>query len=294
MDGTYGHRPIPSAGEAPGEVHSEPEGFHGEGIGADQRDGQPTYLFVASEVRSGSTYVAELLAYSLFASGRGEAWGLTMEHFRHIDDLSTPEQVSGGLAGLWRSPEQLCATKLMASQLSVLTRCARADQDLCDLVFGQRAKWFVVRRRNKIGQAVSLAVARKTDQWHNYREIREECAIDVSIADIQSALKAVILSDCYLESFLSLPATCVELFYEDVIADPKQSIRDALTKAGLLSDPAAFRFGDSKLVPDRQAEKANLEAAFRHWLLENNHTIHSPATVRAPCSVCGFDGHGLG
>lgn len=266
----------------------------GEVRGAGLDSDEPTYVFVASEVRSGSTYVAELLAYSLFASGGGEAWGLTMEHFRHIDYLSTPEQVYGGLAGLWRSPEQLCAAKIMVSHLSVLTRSARADVNLHNLAFGRKAKWFVVRRRNKIGQAVSLAVARKTHQWHNYCEIREKCAVDVSVEDIHSALKAVILSDCYLESFASLPEVCVELFYEDVLDDPQRSIRDALTKAGLLSDPSAFCFGDAKLVPDRRAQKADLEAAFRHWLLENNHTVHSPASARAPCSVCGSDGQGLG
>lgn len=233
---------------------------------------EPTYVFVASEVRSGSTYVAELISYSLHASGGGEVWDLTKEQFRHLDDRSLPEDVTATLSALSLSPEQFRSSKVMCSALSVLVRCARSDAGLRDTVFGPRAKWIVVRRRNRIRQAVSLAVARKTNRYHVYCAEEGESHVDVSLGEIEDALRAVIMSDCYLESFLALPHVATQVFYEDVMADPAGSTRRALNDLGLLTDRARFTFRDAKLVPDRRLQKLALEESFRHLLLENNHT----------------------
>jgi len=160
---------------------------------------------------------------------------------------------------------------VMCATLSVLVRCARSDAALRNMVFGPRAKWIVVRRRNRIRQAVSLAVARKTNRYHSYFADESESYVDVSMGEIEASLRAVIMSDCYLDSFCTLPAVSTELFYEDVLADPAGSTRRALRDIGLLADPARFTFGDAKLVPEHRIQKLALEESFRHWLLENNH-----------------------
>lgn len=215
--------------------------------------------------------MAELLSYTLDASGGGEAWELTKEQFRHFNDRSTPADVAESISALWLSPQAIRSAKVMCSALSVLIRCARADNALHDLAFGSRAKWIVVRRRNRIRQAVSLAMARKTNQYHVYAPVEDERPVDVSLQEIEAALRAVIMADCFLESFLTIPKVCCELFYEDVLADPAGAIRRALSDLGLVTDPKTFSFSEAKLVPERQFRKAELERSFRHWLLENNH-----------------------
>jgi LPS sulfotransferase NodH len=231
----------------------------------------PTYLFMASEVRSGSTYVAELISYSLNASFGLEAWDLTKELLRELDDHSSPADVGTRVSSLWLSPENLRSSKVMCSQLSILTRSARRNLAVQQLVFGEDARWIVVRRRNKIRQAVSLATARKSGVFHSYCEDVGIAPLEVSLAEVESALRAVILSDEYLRLFSSVPENCAEVFYEDVLADPIESIRAALDKIGVLPEAGQLIAGEVKLSRDRQAEKADLELAFGHWLLENHH-----------------------
>ena len=237
------------------------------------RASAPTYLFMASEVRSGSTYIAELISYSLKESLNLEVWDLTKERLRDFNDYSSPQEVEEAVSSLWLSPQNFRSSKIMCAQLSIMNRCARSDSDLADLVFGPNAKWIVVRRRNRIRQAVSLAVARETGVYHSYEQQSAGKRSEVSVQSIEAALRAVMLSDEYLRLFSAIPAVCAELFYEDILADPMSTIGDALRKMGLLEKADDLKLADAKLIPDRIAEKADLEARFADWFLENHHPI---------------------
>ncbi|MBY0392274.1 MAG: hypothetical protein K2Q27_03285, partial [Novosphingobium sp.] len=62
--------------------------------------------------------MAELLSYTLDASGGGEAWELTKEQFRHFNDRSTPADVAESISALWLSPQAIRSAKVMCSALS--------------------------------------------------------------------------------------------------------------------------------------------------------------------------------
>ncbi len=231
----------------------------------------PTYFFMASEVRSGSTYVAELIAYSLNASTGHEVWGLAQEALRDLNDGSTSEEVRTLLTSLWSSPQDFKSSKVMCAQLSILNRHAKVDPELRELAFGERARWVVVRRRNRIRQAVSLAVARQSGVYHSYEPDNASCAVDIDMESVKEALHAVIVSDEYLRLFSSVPARCVELFYEDVVQDPAAAVGKLLRDLGMLPASAEFNFANAKLRPDQAASKEELESEFAEWLLENHH-----------------------
>jgi LPS sulfotransferase NodH len=238
----------------------------------------PTYLFMASEVRCGSTYVAELISYSLNASLGFEVWDLAKELLRNVDDSCSPLDIRTEVSALWLSPHNIRSSKLMCPQLSIMTRCARVDRSLEELVFGKDARWIIVRRRNKIRQAVSLAVARKSGVYHSYEHDKAQGSGEASAADVEDALRAVILSDEYLRLFSSVPAVAAQVFYEDVCRDPMGVISGALRKIGFMPEDKCLAPVEPKLVPDHQAEKAHLETTFSEWLLENHH----PTLGQAP------------
>lgn len=229
------------------------------------------YLFLASDVRSGSTYVSELIAYSLEEFADFQLFDITQEKLSYLDDAATPAEVYTTLTSLWTNPNGIRSTKVMCAALSVVVRSARRDQQLAELAFGPRARWIVVRRRDRIAQAVSLAYARRSGRYHDYAENRIEGDDRPTMAEIRDALLAINLSDDYLNLFKSVPSTATELFYEDVLADPQNSIANALEEVGLVERNSGLSVAQAKLVPTDGESKRRSQAEFEHWLLENNH-----------------------
>lgn len=73
-------------------------------------------LFIASEVRSGSTYVAEAIAYSIAQSFGVECWGLAHEKFAVLDGDFQPAKVRSILNGLCINQAGFRSAKLDASK----------------------------------------------------------------------------------------------------------------------------------------------------------------------------------
>lgn len=232
-----------------------------------------TCFFLASEVRSGSTYIAELISYSLNASFGYELWDLASEHLRNLNDYSTAADVHARISSLWLSPQNIRSSKVMCAALSVISRWTRRNPELKQRVFGDSAKWIIVRRRDKIRQAVSLAVARQSGVFHNYDSSAADDEVSVSMKDVEDALSAVILSDEYLRLFSAVPNQCATVFYEDVLEDPNAVLGNALTNIGLLERPGDFELSAVKIAPDHQRQKTALQESFSEWLLENHHPV---------------------
>jgi len=151
-------------------------------------------LFIASEVRSGSTYIAESLAYELESNFGFRMWDLAKEHFSFLDDCSSPDDIVKTWSGLYLDPSGFASAKIMCKGLSVLHRHASSAQDVQQAFFGESAYWIVVRRRDRIKQAVSLAIAIKTGAYHHYGNAEEapDNGATVSNAEIDSALDMII------------------------------------------------------------------------------------------------------
>lgn len=235
-------------------------------------------LFIASEVRSGSTYIAESLAYQLNKQFGYSFYNLANEKFAHLNDLSSAAEVSEIYSSLFLDKSGSASSKVICSSLSIITREARRSDAVQTAFFGEAARWIIVRRRDKIKQAVSLTLARKLGLYHYYEDSAnspdKECQINRQ--DIQDALRAIVLSDNYLDIFKQSLSSgqYVELFYEDFLENEVKFINQVCQLAGFndISDTVAY-VNLAKLRPTATQLKVKYAEDFKFWLLENYHPI---------------------
>jgi LPS sulfotransferase NodH len=236
-------------------------------------DAKRKYLFIASEVRSGSTYIAESLSYELDRNFGFAMWALAKEKFSQLDENSTSNDILKILNQLHLDKSGFSASKLMCKSLSVIHRAARESDDIRQAFFGNNCYWIVIRRRDRIKQAVSLAIARKTGNYHFYGDEREAPDNDVALtpSDVESALRAVVFSDVYLDVFASTlqRSKVVSIYYEDFLVDECKFLAQVHEMCGFDPIDGNSHVNLSKLKPTGQKNKGDAYERFRHWLLAN-------------------------
>lgn len=230
------------------------------------------YLFLASEVRSGSTYVAETVAYSLEKTLGLQLFQLAEEKLSFSHEETSVSEVTCAIESLYLDRSGYAATKIMCAALSLLHNRAKFCEHLSEILYGKNTVWIIVRRKDKIRQAVSLAYSRKSGVYHHYD--KERPAGDEGLRptnfEISSALDAIIRSDLILEMFGRKVKSKVEFFYEDFRADPLSHLR-------VIYDACGFSFPEDvasvqalcKLIPTAQSEKSSSAEDFSAWLLDN-------------------------
>ncbi|UCV20756.1 hypothetical protein [Ferribacterium limneticum] len=231
-------------------------------------------LFIASEVRSGSTYVAESLAYELANNFGYFMWPLAEELFSFLDESSSPGDVIETWRTLYLDPSSgFAPAKIMCKALSVIHRLASCNQDVKRAFFGENAYWLVIRRRDRIKQAVSLAIAIKAGTYHYYGnpdESPDNCVV-VSNAEINSALQMISLSDIYLQVFASTisESRIVNCFYEDFMADEVEWLNRVHAMCNFqLIEPGEY-INQAKLKSTAIKSKQLAYAEYSQWLLQN-------------------------
>jgi LPS sulfotransferase NodH len=231
-------------------------------------------LFIASEVRCGSTYVAETIAYELNDAFGFDLWDLAKEIFAGIDDSATPEQVLTTRRALHLDRSGFAASKFMCKSLSYLHRLAKRSPDVHEAFFGKNAYWLVVRRRDRVEQAVSLALALKSGAFHHYDdpELARDRDVSLTLQEIDWALKAVALSDVYLQTFAaSLPADRVfSFYYKDFLEDEVGHLNKIHRLCQFpVRDPESYS-NKSKIKRTAQTVKQQAVAEFSAWFLANH------------------------
>jgi LPS sulfotransferase NodH len=236
-------------------------------------------LFIASEVRSGSTFVAESIAYH-FSKVLGEwLFDLTREPFSHLRDQSSRDDILAIYDSLFSGDQNWAAAKIMCAALSIMVREARKAEPLRQALFGENAYWIVVRRSAKIRQAVSLAFARKTGAWHVYSADEDaEHRAQVRLKETEDALRSILLSDAYLTAFSTLisPDRKIEIIYEDFLSNPKPLIahlHDILGAAPL--DGGVIYTDETKIRRKSDDLKRQAESDFSTWFVQNYHDVES-------------------
>jgi LPS sulfotransferase NodH/transposase-like protein len=237
-------------------------------------------LIIASQVRSGSTFVGESIAYHFEKAFGNVLFGLTKEDFADVTEASSYSEILTKFNSLYLGHQGWVATKIMCAALSVIVREARKADSLKQAFFGPNTHWIVVRRREKVSQAVSLAYARRTGEWHVYNvEPAAPDALHAIRKETEDALRSIVLSDVYLEAFKSLTSSdrVIEVFYEDFVADPTRLVKRIYDVLGLRRPKGGLRYVDLTKIR-RQATSAKLESErdFKDWLLENNHSVVAP------------------
>src|SRR4051794_25695333 len=102
-------------------------------------------LFIASEVRCGSTFIAETIAYELNKSFGFELWDLAKEHFSFLDENATPKQALEPRPCLHLAISGFVAAKILCKGLSQLHRLAQLSSKVREAFFGDRDYWIILR-----------------------------------------------------------------------------------------------------------------------------------------------------
>jgi hypothetical protein len=234
-------------------------------------------LFIASEVRSGSTYIAEAIAYHFQNSFGYSLFDLTKEHFADLNDQSTAGEILGIYDSLYQDQRGWVACKIMCPALSIILRESRKSEHVYESLFGAHSHWIIVRRRSKIEQAVSLAFARRTGNWHSYgADDASSELLEVRPKDVEDALRAILLSDTYLEAlagFIPDQRKSV-VHYEDFLASPLPFIArlSGVLRLPNVGDQVTYVDG-TKIRRNAIARKHSAVVEFSSWLTENYHAV---------------------
>ncbi len=230
-------------------------------------------LLLASEVRSGSTYLAETIAYALHERCGLALWDLAQEHLSRLGEDAQPDEALQVAQSLYLDASGFAATKLMCKAVSVINKLAAQSEPVRETFFGDHAFWIVLRRRDRLKQAVSLAMAEKSGVYHHYGDAEDAADRDIQLepAEIEAALRAVCLSDVFLEGFAAaLPAPrVVSLYYEDFLRQEAAWLNRINAMCGFPALDVASHAGRAKLQPTAQREKQAALEAFRSWFLQN-------------------------
>jgi hypothetical protein len=232
------------------------------------------FLFIASEVRCGSTFIAETIAYELKRTFGYQLFGLTKERFAHLDNTTSAEEVLETWRALHLDASGFAVAKLMCKSLSYLHRLMRNSDDIREAFFGENCFWIVVRRNDRIEQAVSLALASKTGAYHHYDDPRlaSDNDAELTLAEMDWALKAVAMSDIYLQTFASSlpPERTLSVFYKDFLADEAGHLEKIHNMCGFPAFDRANYVNESKLKQTGREVKKRCVEQLRQWFLENN------------------------
>lgn len=234
-------------------------------------------LIIASEVRSGSTFIAESIAYHFEAAFGDVLFDLTKEHFAGLNETSSHAEILANFNSLYLGDKGWVATKIMCAALSVIVREARKADALWQAFFGPDTHWIIVRRREKVRQAVSLAYARKTGDWHVYAAARKGSDPAVAtLKETEDALRSILLSDVYLDSFKTLISRgkVTEVYYEDFLSEPTPLIERIYDVLGLVRPEGGVRYVDrTKIRRHALKAKRQVDRDFKTWLLENYYAV---------------------
>jgi LPS sulfotransferase NodH len=245
-------------------------------------------LIIASEVRSGSTFIAESIAYHFDGTVGDVLFNLTKEHFADLSETSSHTEILEKFNSLYSGHHGWVATKIMTAALSIIVREARIGESLGQAIFGSDVHWIIVRRRMKVRQAVSLAYARKTGNWHVYRADQTNARDPgVTLRETQDALRTILLSDTYLETFSHLIASDhkIEVFYEDFLSEPASLIEHVYDVFGLARPNGGLKYVDrTKIRREATRQKRQSESDFNAWLLENYYPVDRPQASQSIAS----------
>jgi transposase-like protein len=237
---------------------------------------------MASGVRSGSTFIAESIAYHFHAASGMMLFDLTKEHLDGINNRSRAPEILSRLHSLWTNAEGWAATKIMCNSLSVMTRESLRKSELETALFGPSTYWIVVRRRDRIRRAVSLACAKRSGAWHVYEEGHATESGMPTVVESRAALEEILLDDIYLEALSENipPERRTEVVYEDFLSNPTPVIDRLHSVLGSPKASGVVPFRDlTKIRPSDSNQKRQAVADFKEWIKENHHSLETPMEV---------------
>lgn len=189
-------------------------------------------LFVLSDVRCGSTYASELIAYNASQYHGMELWALPKEPFQAITNHTSPAELVSAFDSLWVNPHGWRSGMIKCAHLSIINKLSAESDALQERFFGSSAFWVVIRRDDVFARAVSLAYALHTGRFHEYENNDNSTGSPgISHEQIRECLKMVIYSDTFLTACLPSFANVMEANYQDIMRNENEFVNTVGTFA---------------------------------------------------------------
>lgn len=175
------------------------------------------FIFICFTNRCGSNYLANLLS-STGALNKAD------EVFNHDRVVAACQEnrlssLHGYVAHLARAAalNSVLVTKLAIDQLVMLVECG-----LLDRIIG-RSRFIMMERLDKLGQAISLAIAEQNQRWAFYLPAtRADEELRFSHERIVEILDSLTLQHCGFDRFFAWNSIMpVAVHYESLIDDPQ-------------------------------------------------------------------------
>lgn len=206
---------------------------------------------ILSSPRSGSTMLGRLLHETKMAGDPQEYFNpplLSLERERSANPKLNMNQFLRLMEQRRTSPNGLFGMKMHYSQLLGVFRANQPNQNIVNFL-RKLDKLIWIRRRDRIGQAISQAVAVRTNVWSS-EDPRFQKEPDVRIhphACIET-LRVISRDDAGWEQLIKRAGLAVhEVWYEDLVADYEAQSRAVLRHLGIDKDVP--------VIPDPPLEK---------------------------------------
>jgi LPS sulfotransferase NodH len=207
------------------------------------------FVFLCFTNRSGSNYLANLLS----STGQLNKADEVFNHDRVIEACRVHKLPSlhAYLAHVARETAVNSAllTKLAIDQLVMLVECG-----LLDRIIG-RSRFIVMERLDKLGQAISLAIAEQNGRWAWYLPAkRADEELRFSRERVIELLDSITLQHCGFDRFFAWNSiTPVVAHYESLVADPQALVAAIGAQLGF----GALRIDETRLELQPQATAMN-------------------------------------
>jgi len=184
-----------------------------------------TPYFILFTARSGSTFLTHELQRTQVLSIPHEwfNWDYVKTQ-RSARNFSVPQYL-GELFESKKSENGVFGAEITWGQLHAMNSIVPVQR-----LFQRKARWFFLRRRNLVMQAISNYIADQSQIFHSYQMNADAQEKVSSVPYDGEALKK------YVQGFITQETSCVNwltvtgvtpvnLYYEDIVADPKSASR---------------------------------------------------------------------
>jgi LPS sulfotransferase NodH len=199
---------------------------------------------ILSSPRSGSTLLGRFLHETGMAGDPQEYFNpplIALERKRSGNDKLNMNQFLRVMEKRRTSPNGMFGMKMHYSQLLGVFRVNKPNANVVNFL-RKLDKLIWIRRRDRIGQAISQAVAIKTNVWSSEdSRFQKNPEVSVHPHECVETLRIVSRDDLGWEQLIKVARLPVqEVWYEDFVADYEQQARGTLRYLGIDKDVPAI------------------------------------------------------
>jgi trehalose 2-sulfotransferase len=192
---------------------------------------------ILSSQRSGSTLLARMLFQTRLAGDPLEFFNLRLLRLAQVqtgNQSLTPIEFARLMELRRTSPNGVFGMKIHYEQMLRAFQSSVPNQKMIEFLRNQH-HLFWMRRRDRISQAISLAVATQTNSWSS-EEPQKASANSASCLDCINSLQAISFQDLGWEQFIKTAKLRARvIWYEDLISDYEGTCRLVLRDLNLES-----------------------------------------------------------